>query len=216
MKTRLALLCTVLVAFGASPVLAEIEMYGAMYGGVVIPHDFSDTKGRGVDAGIEFSDLKLKTSQMLGGKVGFYSSRIKWLGAEAEFNWSNPHLKQQNTTATLGGASGILPVTGKHLRVLTGAFNVLARYPGERVQPYAGVGLAIVNARLSGGEPGDRNDSVIAPGLNALVGVKGFLTENLALFGEYKFTRAELSFNTEGIDTILSTSAIVGGVSYHF
>ncbi len=71
-------------------------------------------------------------------------------------------------------------------------------------------------ARDSGGDPGDLSSSDTAPGFNLLAGVRGFLSENLALFGEYKFTRAELSFNTEGFDTILSTSAIVGGVSYHF
>lgn len=61
------------------------------------------------------------------------------------------------------------------------------------------------------------------PGLNALAGLRFYLTDHVALFGEDKYNRA--SFNFDKIDTFgspggfkgdYSVSHFVGGLSFHF
>jgi hypothetical protein len=60
-----------------------------------------------------------------------------------------------------------------------------------------------------------------APGLNLVVGVKGFLTKNFALFGEFKYTYTSLQFEDvgivgPGIKGEYSAPAVVAGIAWHF
>ena len=71
----------------------------------------------------------------------------------------------------------------------------------------------------------------VTPGLNALVGLRGFLASHVALFGELKYTYARLAVsdirlpNTAGIplqagtievEGAASMVSLVGGNSFHF
>jgi len=51
-----------------------------------------------IPSGTTVSDQSLKTSFMVGGKIGHYFSRARWFGLEAEIFFSTPHIKQQNIT----------------------------------------------------------------------------------------------------------------------
>jgi opacity protein-like surface antigen len=77
------------------------------------------------------------------------------------------------------------------MTVVTWAFNAIIRYPGEKFQPYAGVGLGLFFAQFN--DEGDWDKAV--PGLNALAGVRYFIGNQIALFVEYKYNRARFNFD---------------------
>lgn len=165
-------------------------------------------------AGTAFSNLSLKSSPVFGAKVGHYLNVLPWLGVEAEAFYSRPSINQQSVTVTapgFGSGTGVLPEQGGS--VWTTAFNLVVRYPDTRVQPYAGVGVAIVRAKY-----GDQSDT--APGLNALAGLRVKITDAVGVFAEYKFTHADLRFEetvtSVGFDTTYQSHAGVAGVSLHF
>lgn len=88
-----------------------------------------------------------------------------------------------------------------------------------RLQPYAGVGSGVSFARASDAT-GSASDNAV-PGLNVLAGVHYFVTERVALFGEYKYNRATFDFynvaaTAAGLKGDYSASHIVGGLSLYF
>ena len=96
------------------------------------------------------------------------------------------------------------------------------RYEREfcRVQPYGGVGLGVFFANLSNNVNSASDNAV--PGFNALAGLRYFVTERIALFGEYKYNYAAFDFTTDGPFGAAVGKAdyrvnhIVGGLSIHF
>lgn len=199
--------------------IAQAEFYVAGQVGATFPEKFSNIEGTGGASGITFSDFKLQNSLLYGGKVGYFFDRLKWLGLEAEAFTTTPHVKQQPVTACLGSFCAPLgTMPGSHLRVTTLAFNLIARYPGERIQPYIGGGLGVFFARSSNGTT-STDDAV--PGANALAGVRLFVTKRIAVFGEYKFQYAHFNFDDaffrgSGISGDYRAHNAVGGLSFHF
>ena len=163
---------------------ANAEFYFGGYAGYGFPNDYSDIEGTGDAAGLKQSDTKMADTLILGGKAGYYFDPIPWLGVEFDVNHSNPHFKQQDVTVSGPGFSvpGV-GFTGMHVSMWTFSFNAMLRYPGKTFQPYGGVGLAVLHATLK-----DEfvDDSATKPGLNAMAGLRAFLTENVALFVEGK------------------------------
>ncbi|MGH7146292.1 MAG: outer membrane protein [Nitrospiraceae bacterium] len=200
------------------------EPYVALYGGATLPQSFQDVRGTGTFSGIQLTDLDLKQSAIVGGKLGFFlPGRDRWSGIETEFFYTNPHIKQQNIGFT---GSGVPPTTanfaGAHVRVATWAVNWILRYPGERFQPYVGFGPGIFWGRMSGQHLGQAppdlgTGSDTSLGINALAGARFFFTKRLALFGEYKYNRASFDFGgTAAIHVLYQPQHIVGGLSFHF
>lgn len=188
------------------------------------------------------SDQSLKTSFMFGGKIGHYLSRARWFGFEAEFFYSNPHIKQQDITFrsdtpgtfTPSGGGPIIPippgaeatareVQGVNFHVLTIApLNLMFRYPGNRLQPYIGIGPGIFIARLK--DPsvtqGDNSQSSTKLGLNALIGARYYITRHISAFAEGKYNYVRFNFeenpNFFGFNATYSPINVAFGVSYHF
>jgi len=202
-----------------SPCFAEIYVAGEV--GAGFPNDLKSVEGTGSIHGVQFSDISFKNTFIYGGKLGYFfdDPSWKWIGMELEVFNSNPHIKQQTVTAAGGGATASTIANGAHVMVTTTALNLVMRYPSKLIEPYAGIGLAFVHAKLSD-ETGSTSDD--SPGLNVLAGLRGFLTKNLAVFGEVKYTYTSFSFENagatvgEGITGIYSTYGIVGGLSWHF
>ena len=210
----------------------EGETYVAGFGGYSWGHKFHDVEGTGALSGTTFGDRDLKNSGVYGGKIGYFlPDRWRWLGFEAEAFHTTPHLKQ----------SGL--AEGTHLGVTTAALNVVARgllgcrradrdvrasrtadgydRDGEfcPLQPYAGLGIGVFFARAS--DIDGRSSDHAAPGLNALAGLRYFVTEHVAVFGEYKYNYATFKFNDiegagAGLRGDYSVSHAVGGLSFHF
>ena len=118
------------------PDSASAEIYVGGMGGYVVPNDFSDVEGEDTLSGVSFGDLALKDSAMGGGKIGYYLPKWNWLGVETEAFSAWPDVKAQTV-------SGDLTTTGTDVRVITWGLNAVVRYPGERIQPYAGAGLGV-------------------------------------------------------------------------
>jgi opacity protein-like surface antigen len=83
------------------------------------------------------------------------------------------------------------------------------------LQPYAGVGLGVFFADLN--SPFGSIDSPVL-GLNVLAGIRYYLTQRVALFGEYKYNRASFRLDNiegtgAGIDGVYSVSHITAGLS---
>jgi len=216
--TRHLIIGSFLVALVLSPLTAKAadssapEFYGGLFGGATIPFSLQDL--RQTD-GTTITNLDLATSGIFGAKVGFFlPGRDRWMGVETEFFYTNPHIKQQEATVTdpvLGPQTGT--ITGSHVRVATWALNWIIRYPGERFQPYAGIGAGLFWGRVSGSVSGTGSDT--SPGVNALAGVRLLLTQRFALFAEYKYNRVTFDFG--GVTHALyQVNNVVGGLSFHF
>ena len=192
---------------------SKAELYVGGYGGLSVPNDLHQSSSSGILSGYTLNDQRLQNSGIFGVKIGmFFPGALRWLGVETEVFNTTPHVKQQDTTLSgMGQISTTPDAPGSHLRVTTVAVNLIARYPGTRFQPYVGIGFGEFFYHPEGFSQGQ------APGLNALAGMRIFLTERLALFGEYKYTRAilPLQYNVLGMGTgtineTYSANALVG------
>jgi len=196
------------------------EAYIAGQFGFTIPNSLSNNNitSAGV-TGASFSDLDLKNSFLFGAKLGYYSRSVRWFGVETEVFSTTPHIKQQNVTVTGPFGSAVTDFPGEYFRVTTWAINLVARYPGKRLQPYAGIGPGVFFARIKDSQTGE-SQSNTRVGLNTQLGLRYFLARHVALFGEWKYNYARFGFkektNLDGFDSTYSANSFVFGISYHF
>lgn len=214
-----------------APGLAAAESYFAGYAGLAITPDndldiFQDVGGATLDGtlkGVEFD-----RSPVFGIKLGYFFPR-RTLGGHFGFEWEVYHFRPDIDDQSIDFSGTVLgaPVTGTFalgeadISVIAAGLNVLYRIPLVRsrrfprglLQPYVGVGAGAFIARFETessnlDESQDIDDTDLQPGVQALAGVKLFLTRNVALFGEYKFLyTGEFEFKLRASGTILGTPA---------
>jgi len=196
------------------PTLLQAEWYVAGQAGYSKPNDLKDVKGVDSNSGITFSDLDLKDALGYGIKLGYYfPDNLNWLGVEFETFTSNPHIKQQDVKATVGGSSTTLnDLAGSHFRVVTPAINIMFRFPGYYVEPYAGVGIGAFWGRISDSEGSD-ND--LSPGVNAIGGIRFYFNNEFSVFTEYKYNYTKFKFE-DSFKATYSSHGLYGGLSFHF
>jgi opacity protein-like surface antigen len=187
------------------------------------------------------SDIDLKNSAMFGAKVGYFftDEKLPWLGLELEAFTNKPSIKAQsaafeqnieyiptnvpnpctglpNPTCPLSVTNrGTLPLSESDMRLITVAFNVVARYPGTTFQPYVGVGAGAFYFNSSGQIDGRQ----VVPGLNTQAGLKVLATEEWGLFVEGKYNYASidnLDPSGYGLSGTYSAFNAIAGVAYHF
>jgi len=185
----------------------QAEWYVAGQAGYSFADALRNVKGTGGLSGLEAPDFDLKNSFAYGGKVGVYPFHGS-LGFELDVFHSTPHIKNLDD------------IPGIHMAVTNVGVNVLLRYPGLTFQPYLGVGPGILIARLSQ-SPTTQQDTQVSIGFNFLTGIRAFVTPNVALFTEYKYTDAKFSFDgafgsVGGFDSTYRANQLLIGVSYHF
>jgi opacity protein-like surface antigen len=220
-----ALLVTALAVWWPTTVTAETYVGGKF--GVTFPQSLSSgvTTQAGI-GGLDISDQPLKTSANVGAKLGHYFSRAKWLGIETGISYTTPHIKEGTVTFSGPGGSLTSPtLSGVHQRlIIWNVASVMFRYPGNRLQPYVGVGPALFFGSVKGptAPPGQSTTSI---GFEAQAGVRYFLTRRWALFGEGTYDRARLSYSSNdsdpnadpfGFRATYSAFTLNLGVSYHF
>jgi opacity protein-like surface antigen len=214
--SKVILLCCLATAMTLNmPRPAQAELYLAGQGGVNVPQDLANVRGTGPLSGVTSNDLNLRNQIAYGVKAGYYfADRWSWLGAEAEFYHSDSNIERQRIASNgsiLGShTDGTISRTG--LAVNTWAFNALIRYPGERIQPYAGVGAAL-NYALLRTSP---RETTFFPGLNVIAGIRAFLSKRVALFTEYKYNQATIEFSDQHVKADYRTNYFMAGLSYHF
>ena len=196
-----------------SPGLARAEPYVAAYLGATFPLDANITDKTATP--LSASGVSVDESLVVGGKLGLWSDTVRWLGVEFDISGYEANIPAQV-------ASG-LGVVATDMDIAAFGFHLLGRIPlgppeGDpmrRAYFYLGGGPAILAVT---GKRGGVSQDVSEFGLHALAGFKVFLTPNIALFAEYKFTFAEVTFDivggTEDID--LKINQVYGGLAYHF
>lgn len=213
-RQGLLVLGSLLAGFGGT-LMAErsalAESYIAGMAGWTLPQKLTEVEIQqagipGVPPGSTLSELSLSRTLMYGAKAGHYLNSARWLGFELEAYTSTPHIKQQSITVN-GTPVGTLE--GSHLRVITYGANVLFRYPGERLQPYMGIGPALFQARLNDGD-----ESSLRLGLNTQMGLRYMLTKHFLLFGEYKYNLARFKFDSVSAD--YQAHNLVAGIGFSF
>jgi len=182
------------------------EPYVAGFAGYGISAQLSDVRSDQSTG----SNLRLQDSPIFGLKVGYFLNNLKYFGGEAELYTATPFLKQQQFTQSSSGGTQTGTISGEHIRVTTAAFNVVFRYPGHVVQPYAGIGLGL----FVFSDPESTDDPSVRLGLNVLAGTRVFVTKQLALFGEYKFNHTSVP-NPE-IKANYDAHFVLFGVGWHF
>jgi opacity protein-like surface antigen len=191
------------------PAVARAEPYVAAYLGATFPLDADITDNTVPPA--TASGVTVDESVVFGGKIGLWSDVIRWLGIELDISGYRADIPDQPA------------VFATDMEITDSGFHLLARMPlgfpeGDpmrRAYFYLGGGPAILAVRM---ERGGGSDDATDFGLHALAGFKVFLSPNIALFAEYKFTFAEVTFDiiggTEDID--LKINQVYGGIAYHF
>lgn len=125
-------------------------------------------------------------SGMGGGlKIGAFPSFTSVFGAEVELSGYGGSITAPQTVVGDRVRSAQLDTTAFNFMV-----NVLARYPGDFIQPYAGVGLGFSILDLDGhtqSSAGIREpDSVTGFAMQGLIGVRLLVTNQFFGFAEYK------------------------------
>ena len=179
---------------------------------------------------IKVRDGTFLASPLAGVKGGVCPSLFPNFCVELEFDHFNPTLdtqvaKGETSFPPFFGNVSFAPAGKLDLSVWDLGLNLIGRLPllkesggyplGGRLHLYAGAGPDFVwtKARdqcISFVSPGGsgivcgKTDTDFSLGVQALGGLKFFITKNLALFGEYKFNhwRSELKFSGSGQSTV--------------
>jgi opacity protein-like surface antigen len=204
---------------GLLTTLAQAEWYVGGYGGIANPGAFSNVTlsdsivGGGV-ANARINDLELKTGLAGGAKVGYFFETRPWLGLETDLYTMAPSVTSQ--TIVGGTPSGRvfadnMPATS--LRLSVWAVNLIIRSPSmsDVFQPYGGIGYGLFFAT---GSRGGRSLTQINPGFQFVAGARYVLTQEWALFGEFKYNNAEIRFN--GIKGNYDSQNFVVGLMWHW
>lgn len=231
-KSHLFVLIVLLGAVLLVPTPGFTQVYVGVYVGSVIPHE-ADTSGTLTGSDLTISDTEFDLGVMFGGRLGYWLEALNapFLGIEAEVYGGFPQISGQ--TLTVAGSTQV-PIQEADIDVLTVGFNFLVRYPVGPIQPYGGVGVGILDVGIDEIKS-DTPFSIVTPGLSIrgntgstflstgddtaaalqlMGGVRAFITDNVALFGEYKWVTAELEF--EDVDFDYSASHVYGGIEFHF
>ena len=238
-----------------SPAVAGAEPYVSGYAGVAITED-KDLRTELELNGTPFvngraRDLSFDPSVVFGGKAGYFFERNLLggnVGLELDVYHFEPDLDAQTVrfSGLLAGFNGDfqtrLQAADVELTAVT--LNLLYRfrllpapqYPLGRLQPYVGLGVGAFIARLSTQtSPFDTNkdisDTDVRAGVQALGGLRFFLTRNIALFAEYKFIQTDtFSFSFKESGTVfgfpatetardradITSHLFYGGIGFHW
>lgn len=205
---------------------AYAESYVGGQFGFVEPLDLSNGEVTQAQLkGLSISDQPLQNSLSLGGKLGHFFTKARWIGIETGLFYSTPHIKEGSLEFSGPGGSATSPIlAGIHQRMITWDNSIIIRYPRYRLQPYIGIGPSVYFASLNGPDapPGQ---SATAIGFNAEIGLRYYITRRWALFGEGKYNYARINYSSNDNDPNADPFAFKAtytpltfslGISYHF
>ena len=202
------------------------ESYVAGQFGVTLPQSLGNgTATQDGIGGLDISDQSLKSSALVGAKLGHYFTKARWMGIETGLSYTTPHVEEGSITFSGPGGSVTSPtLSGLSQRIITWDIDVIFRYPGYRLQPYLGIGPSLYFASLNGptAPPGQSTTSI---GFNVEGGLRYYITRRWALFGEGKYNWARMDYSSNhsdpnadpfGFRATYSALGLSVGISYHF
>lgn len=187
----------------------------------------NDPTYAGLPTGTSVSNVNLNNSAMYGMKVGHYFESLPWLGMELEGFITSPHRPQQRLALAVPGSGNVtVEEGGATNRLIVVSPLLMVRYQAGAFEPYAGVGpglLLLHQQQLTSAASGTAySQSYTGIGLNTQVGLRYRLTDQVSIFGEWKFNYARLSLPGQadvghfGINAIATLHHFVFGLGYHF
>ena len=144
------------------------------------------------------------------------------VGAEIEVFGLGGSVRAPRTTS----GSGTTQAQGSLIAITT-MYNLMLRYPGETIQPYIGAGVGsstgiLYNANIQSENVGlSRTSGDLAFAYQFLGGVRGFVTKQLFLFGEYKYFVTKYSWDSGGasnqrVKLDFQSQIVSGGIGWSF
>jgi len=247
MRTRLALISVALLASLTVAVLpASAEWFGDLYLGAAFTQN-NDVTAKGTVSGTPFEvtgkDIHFDNSVAGGGRFGYWFNAVPWLGLGLDVSHFQPKISSQtiDTTVTVGGVTvdvGPLHFDNVKLSVTDISFDLMLRWPGlmaspqfpkGQLQPYVSLGPAIFIATAKDstnfGPPNNQSNTDTSVGVQVGGGVTWLFTQNIGIFGEYRFThfRPEFEFTTalpgfskSTVNTDVNTHYLIVGVTFRF
>jgi opacity protein-like surface antigen len=214
---------------------AQAEWFADLYaGGAFTKSNDIDNKNFLV-VDLTLRDVEFDDSFEVGGRVGYWSESVPFVGAGLDVFHFRPNVSRQNVDAVIFGAPGTFALADVDLRVIGISFDLMLRwpllksadFPHGRLQPYASIGptIFIVEAEDSTNfaPPANATQTDTAVGFKAGAGTTFLFTKNIGLFAEYRFTQAnpEFEFRTTGLgrssaETELNTHHVVVGATFRF
>jgi opacity protein-like surface antigen len=138
-------------------------------------------------AGDKIPDTRFDGAIGGGLRIGVFPSYKSIFGAEIEISGPGQSITAQHTVSGGTVRSAQLDMTQINFMA-----NVLARYPGDVIQPYTGVGLGLSMIETNGhtqSSAGIREpDSLSGLTLQGIIGIRLLVTNHLFGFAEYKPT----------------------------
>lgn len=215
-----------------SAISAQAESYIAGQVGYTLASDAQhvrtvDSATFGIPNGTEVSNVNLNNSLMYGMKFGHYFASTPWLGVELEGFMTNPQVPQQQLTLNVPGAGAIsVNQPGASNRLIVMSPNLVVRYQAGGFEPYVGVGPGVffLNQQRDPAGPGvpEYSQSSTRVGLNTQVGLRYRLTEQVSVFGEWKYNYVQFNLSGQeagpyyGFQSTVQLHHFVFGVGYHF
>ena len=188
---------------GAMPAKTSDWYIGGFVGGAfTLNPDVTLTRNFSVLPSVQKGEnVSFDASPLVGAKSGLCPGYFPNLCVELEFDYFQPSVDGQSVRGVTTFPTRVIEsvfITKVDLSVWNLGLNAVGRmgflqepgYPLERrLHLYLGVGPLFVWARgQSGSAPtGGEKDTTFSVGVQALTGIKYFITKNLAVFGEYKF-----------------------------
>ena len=206
-----------LVILATSP--AKAELFGGLYLGS------ADTKDGDVSRSDPGSSITQQqdfgSSFTLGLRVGYWLEGNPWLGFSVDYS--------DYAVTILNRDIFVSPLSGLVMIRICGLKS--ADFPNGRLQPYFALGPGIFYSVEKGSytpppfgplmTPGNP-DASIDLGFDLRLGLSWAIRENLAVFGEYRYTRVDPEFGgnsfgeTVQVETELRTNHWIAGISFHF
>ena len=215
----LIVVCFVVSLVQVTASQATAQVFLDLYGGVVFAQggtgEIKSSTGR-TDVAVEFED-----TFVLGGRVGSWGTEVGlgWFGMAVDVSYWQSETKKSLLGTEPEGK--VLPVT-----VL-----LMFRYPGEKVQPYAGIGGGVfltqfktdVDLSLVGGSGGGSfTDYQADVGFDARAGLAVKVYKRISIFieGRYAYFDPKYEDKINGEKVTIEPEAefmqALGGISFHF
>jgi|GEM_PF-1956079 hypothetical protein len=160
-------------------------------------------------------NLDADNSVIFGGKIG-YNMETAPFAFEVDVFYLAPDIPRQRLDAS--GPATFIDQDIDFIDIgLHGLFRwpLYYRRPKLAVEPYLGIGLGFFHLRAKDSVSGVKDEDSGAA-FHALAGSKIRLTDNIYLFGEYKYVLANTSMKKQAVDMNFKFHNIYGGIEYRF
>ena len=238
---KASLVVVVLVACESIAAPVAAEWFGDLYlgGAFTQGHDLTaNLTVFGTPVANTGQDVHFDTSVVGGGRFGYWFTVAPY-GFGLEVSHFQPSISPQTNAFTSNGVSvGTIRTDTVKLSVTEISFDLMLRWPGliasplfpqGRLQPYVSLGpavfIATANDSTNFGPPNDQSNTDTSVGLQVGIGATWFVTQNMGVFGEYRFTRFSPEFEFQNtlpgrsklkVNTDINTNHLLIGVSFRF